>query len=501
MSTVLIPILVVLLFLAAFVLFRTAFFTAADEPVEPAPPIDVDSRMVAEHLARLIRCKTISWSEPERFDPNAFLALHKELENIYPRTHRALTREVINRYSLLYTWPGKNLDLKPILLMSHQDVVPVEAGSEKDWEHPPFAGEIADGFVWGRGTMDVKSGIIGVMEAVEWLLQDGFHPERTVYLAFGHDEELSGEEGTGKIVALLRQREVELESVLDEGRAILTGIVPGVERAVALVGVAEKGYLSLVLSADSAGGHSAAPPAQTTIGELSRAVHRLEAHPMPARLDSARLQYQALASELPASMRIAFANQWLFGGWLKRRLSGSADTNAIIRSTTAPTIIHGGVKDNILPRKASAVVNFRILPGDSVEDVVDHVSKVINDERIRLGGFDESPDGSHDGDTEPADVGGRPASRVTDPDGPVYRLMAHAIRQVFPDAVPAPALVLGATDSRFYAPICVNILRFQPIRIGPSDLGRPHGVNERLSLKNCGDMVCFYAQWIRQAAG
>ena len=503
MLTYLIPALVLLLFIAAFILFRTALFSSAEEAVEPLPPADVDSHTVAEHLGRLVRCQTISWPEASRFDPEAFHELHRELISMYPRTHRVLTVEYVGQYSLLYTWQGKDPELKPVLLMSHQDVVPVEAGSEKDWEHPPFAGEIADGYVWGRGTMDVKGGITAIMESVECLLQDGFRPNRTVYLAFGHDEELSGKEGTGQIVALLQKRGVELDTVLDEGGAIVTGVIPGIERPVALVGIAEKGYISLELSCDSPGGHSSAPPAVTAIGRLSRAVHRLETHPMPARLASVRRLFSRLASDLPYPMRIGLANLWLFGGVVQRRLSATPSTNAMIRTTTAPTVIHAGVKDNILPRQASAVVNFRILPGDTVQDVVEHVRRVVADEGIKLRGFNETalPAVSSAAAPVEQDWGGRATSPICDADGPAFQLLAHTVRQVFPEAAVVPALVLGATDSRYYAPICDQILRFMPVRYSQGDLGRAHGVNERLSLKNCGDMVRFYMQWVRQVAG
>jgi carboxypeptidase PM20D1 len=421
---------------------------------------------------------------------------------MYPRVHRTLTREVIANYSLLYTWQGSDPGLAPILLMSHQDVVPVEAGSERDWEHAPFGGEIADGLVWGRGTLDIKNGVIGILEAVETLLQEGFRPQRTVYLCFGHDEEISGPEGSVNVMRTLQQRGVHLESVIDEGGAIVTGSMPGVERPVAMVGVVEKGYMNIELRVQSEGGHSSAPQAVTAIGRLSRAIERVETRQMPDRIDFIRMQFDALASELPFAMRMLFANLWLFGGVVKRRLAAVPNTNALIRTTTAPTIFHAGVKDNILPRQASAVINFRLLPGDTIDTVTEHVRKVIADDQVQLHGFRAAVQA---GGAEAPDalvaIGGWEASPVTDTRGAAFMTLTRTIREVYPEVVVAPYLVGGGTDARYFAPICDQIMRFSPVRLAVTDLGRMHGVNERLSLKNCGDMVRFYHRWICACAG
>jgi carboxypeptidase PM20D1 len=502
MQTIIIPIVAVVLFLAAFVLFKTAMYASHEEPVEPMPALDIDSHQVAEHLGRAVRCKTVSWPDTQKVDYNTFFELHREFESMYPRVHRTLTREIIANYSLLYTWQGSNPSLAPILLMSHQDVVPVEGGSEKDWEHAPFGGEIADGFVWGRGTLDVKNGVVGALEAVETLLQEGFKPQRTVYLAFGHDEEISGPEGSVNIMRTLQSRGVRLESVIDEGGAVISGAVPGVERPVAMVGVVEKGYMNIELSVQSQGGHSSAPQPVTAIGRLSRAIERIETRQMPDHIDFVRMQFDAVASELPFGLRMLFGNLWLFGGVVKRQLAGTPNTNALIRTTTAPTIFHAGVKDNILPRQASAVVNFRLLPGDTIQSVTEHVRKTVADDEVHLHGFLAAikPGESVDPDAEVA-IGGWEASPVTDTRGPVFSTLTRTIREVFPDAVVAPYLVGGATDSRYFAPICDQIMRFSPVRLQVADMERMHGVNERLSVKGCGDMVRFFHRWIQVCAG
>lgn len=493
-------VLVAILLLTALLFYRAAGYGWHIDPVEPADPIDVDKFSVAEHLGRVVRLPTVSWADPNCADHQAFLALHDELEHMYPRAHRALQRETVNRYSLLYTWPGENPDLKPILLMGHLDVVPVEAGSEKDWERAPFSGEVAGGFVWGRGTMDIKCQVIGTLEAVEWLVQNGFKPQRTVYLAFGHDEELDGPQGGAQIARLLAERGVELEAVVDEGGGVVTGAVPGVQAPVALLGVAEKGCLTLELRVDADGGHSSMPPTHTAIGKLSQAIQRIEDNPMPGRLHYANLMLSDLASELPMEFRLLFANLWLFKRLVQWKFGANPTTNAMIRTTSAVTMVSGGVKDNILPRQARAIVNFRLLPGDSIQSVIEHVHKVVGDPDVQVG-FVPVESGPETEAGQPPAASGWEPSPVSDPTGTAYTALARTIRRVFKDTVVAPFLVVGATDSRYYAGACDQVFRFSPIKMNVEDTHRIHGVNERLSVENCGQAVQFYVELIREFAG
>jgi carboxypeptidase PM20D1 len=239
----------------------------------------------AGRLAGSLRIQTISSEDPAAFDPRTFSALHRYLQTAFPRVHARLARETVGTHSLLYTWPGSDASLNPILLIGHLDVVPVEPGTQKQWQHDPFGGRIADGFIWGRGAIDNKSAVVGTLEAVEMLLAEDFRPVRTVYLAYGHDEEVGGAAGARQIAALLKARGVELETVLDEGGVIGDGILPGIAEPVALVGIAEKGFVTIELSTRMAGGHSSLPPRQSAVGILSAAVARLEANPMAARLE------------------------------------------------------------------------------------------------------------------------------------------------------------------------------------------------------------------------
>ncbi|MDD5371116.1 MAG: M20 family peptidase [Anaerolineaceae bacterium] len=496
----LIPLAVALLFLVAFLLFRTALFTSSEEPVEPVTAVDVDSRLMAEHLARLIRCETVASLDPEKLPKKAFRTLHKELELMYPRVHRLMDIEVVSDYSLLYTWHGADLDLKPILLMGHQDVVPADVEATGGWEHPPFSGEIADGFVWGRGTLDDKFCLTGILEAAERLLQDGFKPARTIYLAFGHDEETGGRRGAACIAAMLAERQVEIELVLDEGGMLTSGILPGVEKTIALIGVAEKGDLLLELRAEAQAGHSSAPPQETAIGKLARAITRLSTHPMHARLDGIYQMFAPLASELPLQWRFILANRWLFGGLLKRQFERAASTNAMIRTTLVPTMLKGGIKENVIPGQASAAVDARLLPGDRLPEVFDHVRKVVGSDGIQIRSLYPEPAGLG-GVPGTTGVGAWEASPVTDPQGTGFRMLAQTIREVYPESAVTPYVLSGATDSRYFTTLSSQVLRFAPVRFLAEDIQRVHGVNERLAVKACGDLVRFYRQFILNLAG
>ena len=413
--------------------------------------------------------------------------MHEYLASSFPQVDTTLKREIVNDYSLLYRWQGSDPSLKPILLNAHTDVVPVEPNTEADWTHSPFSGTIADGFIWGRGAMDMKASLMGILEAIEYLITQSFVPARTVYLAFSHDEEAGGSNGTAKIAELLEGRGVRLNYTLDEGLVITHGIVPGLAKPAALVGLAEKGAVVLELSTRAKGGHSSMPPVSTAVGKLGRAIHRLETNQMPARLDSPVTDMFAyLAPEMPFAWRVVFANRWLFNPWLVPRLEEIQATNALVRTTTAPTVIQGGVKSNVLPSSARAVVDFRILPGDTVTSVIEHVRATIDDPDITIRQMGREP-------SEPS-----PVSRVA---ASSFTALRKTIHQVFPDVVVAPGLVIGRTDSRRYAKLADNSYRFLPMRLAPEDLKRIHGIDERIAVENYIEIIRFYVQVLHNTAG
>jgi carboxypeptidase PM20D1 len=482
-ANVLIVLIVAFLFLAAFILVRTIQYGRASEPVEGSALITLDGEVVAEHLAAAIRYRTVSEMDREKMDYQPFLDLRSELESLYPRVHTTLRVETVNRYSLFYTWKGKNEALEPILLAGHIDVVPVDPATRDDWRHPPFSGQIDDGYVWGRGALDTKCSVIAIFDAVETLIKSGYQPERTVLLAIGHDEEIGGLQGASQIAGRIQAYNTRLAAVIDEGGSIMTsGVVPGVRVPVALVGVAEKGYMSLQVLVEGQGGHSSMPPRHTAIGVLGRALARLEENPLPAHMRMVKLTYDNLAAYLSFGMRASYANLWMFGPLLRNRIESASRTRAMIHTTTAVTMISGGLKDNILPSKAAAVVNFRLMPGERIADVVTHARKVVGDDAVQFnipeGVCWESP----------------PISPV---DSLAYRGLAQAIGQVFPEAAAAPYLVLGATDARYYTAVCDQVYRFSPCIMTEDEMKSVHGVNERIAIDNLARMVQFYIQIVK----
>lgn len=466
---------VLLLALVIVVTVRTVRFAPVSREARRARtlPPENDS-LLAEHLAGALRFPTISMQDsgpalaPMR-------ALHAYLARTYPRTSAALAHEVVGPASLLFTWTGTDTTLDPVVMMAHMDVVPVEAGTERGWTHPPFSGDIADGFVWGRGSLDDKVGVLSTLEAVEALVTEGHRPRRTMYLAFGDDEEVEGH-GAAAIVALLKARGAHPLVAIDEGSAIVRGIIPNVARPAALIGIAEKGHVSVRLTVSAAGGHSSMPPAQTAVGVLAQAIDRLEKHPLPARLDGAVAgMLTELGREMPLSSRIAMANLWLTRPLLIRMMSRSAATSASLRTTTAPTMIQGSPKENVLPIRAQAIVNFRIIPGETPETVLEHVRKVVDDTAVAIA-LAEPP---------------APPSPVSSTTSAAYEVLARDIAVLEPSAIVAPSLVIGATDSRQYAGYARDVYRFLPIRIGPADLDRVHGTNERIGVHDYARGVAF----------
>jgi len=485
-ATILIVLLALVVFLAALLFIRAGSYLRPAEPLEPAELPEVDAEAVAVHLGAAIRFETVSQDIDQPADPLELVKLQRELQRFYPLTHAALRREYVSDYGLLYIWTGAQAELPPVMLCAHLDVVPVDSQTLDHWNQPPFSGAQVDGYVCGRGALDDKSQAVTILEAVERLLEAGFQPQRTVYLAFGEDEEIGGYRGAARIAEWLSERGEQLEAVLDEGGAVVHGMLPGVDGPAALVGVSEKGYLTLRLSVQGGEGHSSAPPPSSAIGVLARALQRLESSPLPARLDFIRSTAKAIGAAASPWMQLTFANTWLFGGLLRRRLSASAQTNAAIRTTTALTMIRGGIKDNLLPPLAEAAVNFRLMPGDSIADVCDFVRRVIADERVSI----EVPEG-----------GAWEAAPVSASDGEAYRSLTRAIRQVYPDSVAAPYLTMATTDSRHYTGLSGQVFRFTPYELDRSGLEQMHGVNERIPVETLARMVQFYTLLLQDWAG
>lgn len=472
--------------LIALMLSTAGYALAAKQSVvQPAVPLNLHEQDCVDRLSTAITFRTIGAEDQSKLQEQPFLALQAFLRTAFPRVHKELASERINGYSLLFTWQGTDPDRPPIILMAHQDVVPVNPGTEADWTHPAFSGAIADGYVWGRGTLDVKASLMAILESVEALLAEGYQPQRTIYLAFGHDEEVSGHNGAEKIVAHLKAKGIKAEYVIDEGGSVLTTGLAGIKSPVALVGVAEKGYVSIELAVMDPGGHSSMPPRHTAVGILAQAINRLEDHPFPAHLTTMNLTLSYLADKLPSAKRVIVTNPWLFGPLVKHLMSQSPETDASIRTTTAATMISGSTKENVLPQKATAVINFRIFPGDTITSVTEHVRTTIDDPRVTIRPLPNA--------TNP--------SPISDTHARGYRLIEETIYQTMGqmNLTVAPYLVLGGSDSRFYAPIAENVYRFVPMSVSGDDLKRIHGTNERIGTQDYACMIRFYAQLIRNS--
>ena len=448
--------------------------------VPPAPPLAIDEPALADKLAAAIRFRTVASADDPAFNEAEFRKFQADLQQRFPLVHAHLQRELVGGLSLLYTWKGSDPGAKAVALIAHQDVVPIASGTEDRWQVPPFAGTVKDGFVWGRGAWDDKGNLIAQLEAVERLLAAGFQPRQTVYIVAGADEEVAGLRGAKQIAGLLQQRGVRLDFVIDEGLVLSEGLVPGLAAPAALVGIAEKGYVTVQLRADAAPGHASMPPAAgtTAIARLAGAVQRLDQQQFPARLRGvARELFETLAPEMPGFQRVALSNLWLFGPLVESQLARAPTTNAMLRTTTALTIIEGGNKANVIPGQAQAVLDFRILPGDTREAVLQHVRDIAGP------GIEVQAIG---GSTEPTPISSTSA--------PSYQLLQRTVRSVFPGTLVAPALFVAASDSHHFVPIADAIYRFSPVRVKPDDVARLHGTNERIATANLAELVRFYQQ-------
>ena len=447
---------------------------------KPLPPPPVDQAAV-QRLAQAIRIPTISTEAGPA--PDAVLdAFAAHLAASYPRVHAALKREVVAGHSLLFTWPGTDPGAPALLLAAHQDVVPIEGSSASKWTHPPFDGVVANRFVWGRGTIDDKMSVIAILEAAERLLAQGVRPRQTIYLAFGHDEERGGS-GARAMAALLKERGAKIGLALDEGYAVLDGVLAGVNRPVAVVGMAEKGYVSVELTASGAGGHSSMPTPDNAAVRIARAVERLADDPFPARVQGLTGDMlTSLAPYMDQPLKTVIANRWLTEPLIRRQLLANPRTAAALRTTTAPTIIQAGTKDNVLPQSARAVVNHRILPGDTIESVVARDRDVIDDPKV----------------TVRAISGGHDPSKPASTDSAGFKQLAGAIRATYPNVPVAPGLVLGATDGRSYERVAAASLRFTPMTMRPADLARFHGNDERIAVEDFMRAIGFYERLMSQ---
>ncbi|HEY8568385.1 M20 family peptidase [Microbulbifer sp.] len=476
------------LLLASVIVIRTLSFTAPPVAEGEPKPLDLDASTIATHLSEAIQFRTVSSQLEQGETQREFHSFIDWLASTYPEVHSAMPPQRLGKqdgqaFSLLFAWSGKNAQLPAILLSAHYDVVPVIPGTEAEWQHAPYAGTVDESHIWGRGALDDKSAAIALLEAATGLLRQGYQPERTVYISLTSDEEIGGEQGTAAVVEKLQSEGVQLDWSLDEGSFLLHGFIPGVDAPIASINVAEKGYLTVDLVARGQGGHSSMPPAETAVDILAQALVRLNRNPMSGGLEGlSQKLFDAAARHMPFEKRLMFANQWLFGSGIEAVLEKQGSTAAMLRTTTAPTMLSASVKDNVLPINATATVNFRLHPRDSIDDVLQHVETVIDDERIDV-----------------VMRSGTSASRVSSDEAPGFHLLADTSRALFGPVIAAPGLTIAGTDSRRYEEVADNSYRFNPMLVTREDVHGFHGTNERISIDNMVKATGFYQALIRNA--
>jgi carboxypeptidase PM20D1 len=396
--------------------------------------------------------------------------------------HQHAVQTKIKQYSLIYHLKGSDPSLKPALFMGHMDVVPVDENTLEQWQHLPFGGEVIDATIWGRGTIDDKVSVLALMESMELLLKQGIQPKRSVYFAFGHDEVVGGK-GAIAIAEHFSQQNIHFEFVLDEGGIVTEGLIPGASQPVALVGVAEKGFVNFRLSVSGQGGHSSQPPEHTAAGVLAQALVKVENNQFPSSMEYSKQMLDAIAYSMPLSIRLPMANLWLFSPLVENVLLSKPSTAASVRTTTALTMLQGSNKSNVLPTQASAVVNFRILPGDTIAIIQAHLEKVIDDPRVHIESFM-----------------GNEASPISSTSSYGFKLIEKTIRRLDEKILVAPYLVLGATDSRHFYKLSDNVYRFMMVRLNPHTLKGFHGINEKIAVKDYLQAIQFYYAMLEQAA-
>lgn len=444
----------------------------------------LDETKAIENLSKSIQFQTISHPDYEKFDYEEFQRFLSWLEREYFQVFKNLEKKYLGK-TLLLKWQGEASDLNPILLTAHYDVVPVRADADSIWQESPFSGKIDGDYVWGRGALDDKSGVIAILEAVNYLLEKNFSPRRTVYLSFGHDEEIGGRRGAGKVTEFLLNEGVELEWTLDEGSFLLQDIIPGINKPVAVINVAEKGSITIQVIGKAEGGHSSMPSSKSSVGYLAEALLKLENNPVPGKLEGISLGlFDEVSKQMPFQYKILFANLWLFEPLINNFLSDSPTMNAVIRTTTAPTMLSASNRLNVLASEAVGTVNFRLHPRDNPEKIINFVKDLISNENIEVKNLSA----------------GTLASSVSDWETEGYRAISNSVREVYGDIIVAPGLMVGGSDSKHYAKAAKNSYRFNPFPLSANELSGLHGIDERIKKDDFLNGIRSYIKIIQSGA-
>lgn len=465
--------------LILIVLVRTLKFKPQPLAAVEPQPVDFERQKAVDGLQAMIRCITVSHPDPASDDDEAFQQFSDLLADLFPHVHQVCKRTAIGPHGVLFCWPGRH-SKQPVILMAHYDVVEV---NEDQWSKPPFAGIIENGELWGRGALDTKVTVNGILQAAEMLIRQGFVPENDVWFALGGNEEVAGQDAP-LMVDYFRKAGIQPRLVLDEGGAVVDHIFPGIGRSCAVVGTAEKGMMQLKITAQSGGGHASAPPPRSSLGRLAGACLKVESKPFPRQLTlPAAGLFDTLGRYSTWPYRMIFANLWLFAGLLdlicKKR---GGELNALLRTTVAWTQASGSAQTNVMPPMASMAANIRLIGSDTGESAAKHLENIIDDPDLQIETllFSNPSKVSETGDCE------------------AWQMLGQTIRETWPDAIVSPYLMVACSDSRYYCQISDHVYRFSPLPL-PGELRKTiHGNNERIPLDSIGQTVEFYIRLMQK---
>ena len=456
----------------AVIAVRTIRFTPKPQPEISDEVFDFDKDAAVDALAQLIRCKTISYNDKSLEDDAEFEKLYALLPQLYPNVFKVCTMERVPDRALLFRWPGKTAG-DPAVMMAHYDVVPVD---EEKWDKPPFAAIIEDGVLWGRGTLDTKVTINGVLSAANYLITQGFQPEHDIYFAFSGGEEVNGI-GAPNIVSYFADHNITPSIVVDEGGAVVENVFPGVKQPCGLIGIAEKGMMNAQFKTNSNGGHASSPKPHTPVGILSAACKRVEDHPFKMHLTKPVAEmFDTLGRHSTLLYRMIFANLWCFG-WVIDLLgkTGGGEMNALLRTTVAFTQMEGSSARNVIPTEAKMVANMRLNPMDSVESALSYLRKTVGNNAVEVTALESF---------EP--------SRISETNCPAWDSVASAVAETWRGCIVSPYLMVQCSDSRHYGRISDHVYRFSAMDLTAQERSTIHGNNERIRLETACKAVEFY---------
>ena len=470
-------IIILLIALIAVMVFNAVRFKAADNGPRTVEDVKVNGDRAQKNLSALIKFETVSNADYDKTDKAVFAAYRAKLKELYPNVTAASEYKELGNTAMLFKIKGKSSE-NPSVLMSHYDVVPVE---EDRWQHPPFCGEIIDGVLWGRGTIDTKITMVGIMEALEDLLADGFMPENDLYLSFGGDEEVGGISAPA-VVDYMEANGIKPALVLDEGGAVVDGVFPGVNKPIAVIGIGEKGIAQVEFTATSSGGHSSTPPVHTAVGKLAKTIVNLENKPFKAQVtEPVAGLFRKVGPHSPFALRMVFGNMWLFKGLLGRLASVlGGEINAMMRTTVAATMAQGSKQHNVLPNVATANVNVRLLNNVNQQQAQAHFDSVCSkDVTCRFISYQD-------------------ASPYASTESEAWHKVEKAVGDTWRDAIVSPYLMLAGSDSRRFSRICRDVYKFSAMALSKEERGLIHNDNERIAVEKIDQCVEFFHRLIVQ---